>query len=151
MLQKLFSRSLRAVFAPRPDISKASELVLVLNMLQREANSGSPEFFVQEVIQFRVTHPQNKKVRESRGYELIGYILRRQQEGQPLLKSRASLICWKESWRLLQGTHAFTVVVCEGQRKRSFATATRRSDCVAFDAKTLMQTATREGKPPCAT
>ncbi len=150
MLQKLFPRSIRKVFAPRPDFSKASELVLVLNMHQREANSGSPEFFVQEITEFRVLHPNNKKARPSTGYELVGHILRKQGDGEPLLKSRAHVICWQRAWHLLKGKYAGTVLVCEMPRKRGFATASVRNDCLTFDLDSLVKRELREGKPSCA-
>ncbi len=150
MFPKLLMQSIRSVFVSRPDISKASELVLCLDVYQERDRSDSPEFFVQEVIPFRVSHPRNKKVSMSYGYEFVGYIIRRPGGGLPAVKSRAHIICWKEAWRLLQGNKSFTVVVCESPKKRMFATASRRGDCVTFDALSLVKHDVREGKSPCA-
>lgn len=137
MLQKL-AQSLRTAFAPRPDISKASELVLTLTLFESQANSGSPEFFVREVIPFRVLHPNNKKVGPSMGYEIVGCVIRRFGDGAPAVRSKASLVCWKQAWQLLEKNKSFTVVLCEHPKKRSFAHAIRRSDCAAFDVRTLL-------------
>lgn len=137
MLQKLIAQSLRTVFAPRPDISKASELVLTLNLFEAKANSGSPEFFVREVIPFRVLHPKNKKVAPSMGYEFVGCVIRRPGDGMPAVRSKASLVCWKEAWKLLEKNKPFTVVLCEHPKKRSFAHASRRGDCASFNVRSL--------------
>jgi len=93
-------QSFKTVFKSRSDISKASELVLVINPDHKGTDSDSPEFFVQKIIPYVVRRPNNPRVSDYVVYEFIGCVLKPSADG--VVKVPAMLACKQHAFNLFR-------------------------------------------------
>lgn len=137
MLKKLFSRAVRWKGSAISDTSKASELTLRLEIHKANANSGSPEFFVQKIVPFTISHPKNPKVSETQGYECIGRITRKSDAGDVLSDVPACLVFGVRAWSLFERGRAFTAVL-SAQREKVYVTAFVLAHCQGVRPRTFV-------------
>ncbi len=137
MLKKLFSRAVRWKGSAISDTSKASELTLRLEIHNASANSGSPEFFVQKIVPFTISHPKNPKVSETQGYECIGRITRKSEAGDQMSDQPARLVFGARAWSLFEKGRAFTAVL-SAQREKMYVTAVVLSHCQGIRPRTFI-------------